>query len=142
MVVLTAPKKNAYYKSQEGILTEPAAWPVGIANNINLIRYSDVLLWAAEADIELGNLDEAEFYVNMIRNRMADHHEAWVHKYLDDSDPQRALIPMTHTLPPIIISNHTRKAISPLMARITQERLCDMSGPLNLVWKAIAFSTW
>lgn len=84
-----SPKKNAYYKSQEGILTEPAAWPVGIANNINLIRYSDVLLWAAEADIELGNLDEAQFYVNLIRNRMADHHEAWVHKYLDDSDPQK-----------------------------------------------------
>ena len=47
------------------------------------------MLWAAEADIELGNLDEAEFYVNMIRNRMADHHEAWVHKYFDDSDPSK-----------------------------------------------------
>ena len=46
-----------------------------------------MLLWAAEAEIENGSLDEAEKYVNRVRNRMADHHEYWVHKYLDDNNP-------------------------------------------------------
>jgi hypothetical protein len=46
-----------------------------------------VLLWAAEVEVENGNLNQAQVYVNMIRNRMADHHEGWVHKYLNDNNP-------------------------------------------------------
>jgi hypothetical protein len=38
-------------------------------------------------EVEIGSPDKAEEYVNMIRNRMADHHEYWVHKYLDDNNP-------------------------------------------------------
>jgi starch-binding outer membrane protein, SusD/RagB family len=37
--------------------------------NYSLIRYADVLLWAAECEVEVGSLDQAEVYVNMIRNR-------------------------------------------------------------------------
>jgi starch-binding outer membrane protein, SusD/RagB family len=37
--------------------------------NYSLIRYADVLLWAAECEVEAGSLDQAETYVNMIRNR-------------------------------------------------------------------------
>jgi len=62
--------------------------PTVTANNLNLIRFADVLLWAAEVEVEIGSLDKAQDYVNMIRNRMADHHEGWVHKYLDDNSPQ------------------------------------------------------
>ena len=83
------PKKNAYYKSQQGLLTESAYWTNGVTtNNINLIRYADVLLWAAEVEAEKGSLDKAEEYVNLVRNRMVDHHEYWVHKYLNENDPQ------------------------------------------------------
>src|ERR1700754_1872775 len=39
------------------------------AVNYNIIRYADVLLWAAEAEIEVGSLDQARTYVNMVRNR-------------------------------------------------------------------------
>jgi len=81
-----SPKKNTYYKSQEGTLSDASGWPVGNANNVSLIRYADVILWAAEAEVELEHLDKAEEYVNMIRNRMHDHN-GWVHKYLDDSNP-------------------------------------------------------
>jgi hypothetical protein len=37
--------------------------------NYSLIRYADVLLWAAECEVEVGSLDQAQTYVNMIRNR-------------------------------------------------------------------------
>jgi hypothetical protein len=39
------------------------------AVNYNIIRYSDVLLWAAEAEVEVGSLENARNYVNMIRQR-------------------------------------------------------------------------
>ena len=82
-----SPKKNVYAKSQQVSFTD-AGWSNFVANNINLIRFADVLLWAAEVEIEIGSPDEAEKYVNRVRNRMADHHEYWVHKYLDDNNPE------------------------------------------------------
>ncbi|WPP51906.1 RagB/SusD family nutrient uptake outer membrane protein [Catalinimonas niigatensis] len=42
------------------------------ANNYRLIRYSNVLLWAAECEVELGNLEQARAYVNIIRERAAN----------------------------------------------------------------------
>jgi len=84
-----SPIKNAYYKSQLYSLTDQAYWTNGTTtNNVNLIRYADILLWAAEVESEIGSLDKAQQYVNMIRNRMTDHHEYWVHKYLNDNNPQ------------------------------------------------------
>jgi hypothetical protein len=85
------PIKNVWYKSNRDQYTNVnSAWGQQnlTANNINLIRFSDVILWAAEAEVEIGSLDKAEEYVNMVRNRIADHHEGWVHKYLDDDNPQ------------------------------------------------------
>lgn len=83
------PKKNAFYKSQLGELTDKSFWTSGAtANNINLIRYADVLLWAAEAETEssTGSLDKARDYVNQIRARAANA-AGWVYKYKDDLDP-------------------------------------------------------
>lgn len=39
------------------------------AVNYNIIRYAEVLLWAAEAEVEVGSLEQARTYVNMIRAR-------------------------------------------------------------------------
>ncbi len=84
-----SPKKNVYYKSQETHLTDANFWGnVTTANNVNLIRYADILLWAAEVEIEIGSLDKAEDYVNMIRNRAADPN-GWVHTYVDPNDPSK-----------------------------------------------------
>jgi len=41
------------------------------SKNTNLIRYSDVLLWKAEALIELGQLDQAREIINQVRARAA-----------------------------------------------------------------------
>ncbi len=51
-----------------------------------MIRFADVLLWAAEVEVEIGSLDQAETYVNMIRARAAKP-EGWVKTYIDDNNP-------------------------------------------------------
>lgn len=67
------PIKNMFYKSQLGTFTDASAWSNGFtANNVNIIRFSDVLLWAAEAETEVGSLDQATKYVNMVRKRASD----------------------------------------------------------------------
>jgi hypothetical protein len=54
-------------------------------NNV-LIRFADILLWAAEVEVEVGNLAKAESYVNLVRERAANP-EGWVKTYLDPNDP-------------------------------------------------------
>ncbi len=39
------------------------------AVNYNIIRFADVLLWAAECEVEAGSLEQARGYVNRIRQR-------------------------------------------------------------------------
>jgi starch-binding outer membrane protein, SusD/RagB family len=67
------PLKNVPYKSQLGVYTDKSSWTPGYtAININLIRFADVLLWAAEAEVEVGSLDNAQADVNMVRARAAN----------------------------------------------------------------------
>ncbi|MEI7527193.1 MAG: RagB/SusD family nutrient uptake outer membrane protein, partial [Mariniphaga sp.] len=39
---------------------------------LNLIRFADVLLWAAECEVEIGSLAKSEEYVNIVRTRSAN----------------------------------------------------------------------
>lgn len=55
-------------------------------NPYNLIRFADVLLWAAEVEVEIGSLQEAEALVNRVRARAAKP-SGWVKKYIDNSNP-------------------------------------------------------
>lgn len=76
------PRKSSYAQSQQGTYssTETVFWGAAEvdANNINLCRFSDVILWAAECEAQAGNLDQAETYVNMIRTRAANPN-SWVY---------------------------------------------------------------
>ncbi|PWT99094.1 MAG: RagB/SusD family nutrient uptake outer membrane protein [Bacteroidetes bacterium] len=84
------PKKMLVSNKERNVYTESNNWG-GVrlsANNVNLIRFADVLLWAAETEVEIGSLDQAEKYVNMIRNRAANP-SGWVHTYIDDNDPSK-----------------------------------------------------
>ncbi|HLX90139.1 MAG TPA: RagB/SusD family nutrient uptake outer membrane protein [Puia sp.] len=71
-----SPKKNVYAKSQQGKYSDVSTNWANVeldANNINLIRFADVLLWDAECDV-LGSpqdLSQAATYVNMVRARAA-----------------------------------------------------------------------
>ncbi|HWB26012.1 MAG TPA: RagB/SusD family nutrient uptake outer membrane protein [Chitinophagaceae bacterium] len=65
------PIKNVYYSSQTGTLTDNSSWTSGYtANNILLMRFADVLLMCAEAEVEAGSLSNAQDLVNQVRNRM------------------------------------------------------------------------
>ena len=84
-------KKNVIYKAQAATTGDVAqGWAVNQATSINyvMIRYADVLLWAAEAEAEAGSLDQAQAYVNQVRNRAADP-AGWVHTYVDNNDPSK-----------------------------------------------------
>ncbi|MEO6548466.1 MAG: RagB/SusD family nutrient uptake outer membrane protein [Ferruginibacter sp.] len=71
-----SPKKNVYAKSQVGTTssTETSFWaPTEMsAINVNLIRFAEVLLWAAECELAVGTPANALALVNRVRNRAAD----------------------------------------------------------------------
>ena len=67
-----SPKKNTYYKADIGTLAGTVGW--GFANNAlnyTAMRFADVLLLAAEAEIEVGSLATAMQYINKVRARAA-----------------------------------------------------------------------
>lgn len=75
-----SPKKYIYYKSQENSFTDGSSWTRGYATmNYTIIRYADVLLMAAEAEVEAGSLEKAREYVNLVRARAANN-KHWVKK--------------------------------------------------------------
>lgn len=78
-----SPKKYIYYRSQENSFTDGSSWTRGYATmNYTIIRFADVLLMAAEAEIEApsGSLATALDYVNQVRRRAANS-EYWVKEY-------------------------------------------------------------
>jgi hypothetical protein len=81
-----SPKKNVYAKSQTETFTDfgSSYWaPTQLtANNVNIIRFADVLLMAAEAEVQIGSTDKALEYVNRVRARAANP-EGWVYKNSD-----------------------------------------------------------
>lgn len=68
-----APKKMAYYKAQERKQTDVTNWTSGLTStNYKILRFADVLLMAAEAEIDGGgSLEKAREYVNLVRARAA-----------------------------------------------------------------------
>ncbi len=91
-----SPKKFIYYKSQEGTLTDGSGWTRGYsAMNYNIIRFADVLLMAAEAEVELNNLEAARALVNQVRARAANP-ASWV-KRSDGSNAANYVIGLYNT---------------------------------------------
>jgi hypothetical protein len=81
-----SPKKNIYAASQKDQFTDVGSAYWGptqlVANNVNIIRYADVILWAAECAADANDLTAAKDYVNMVRTRAADA-TGWVYKNSD-----------------------------------------------------------
>ncbi|HJP64395.1 MAG TPA: RagB/SusD family nutrient uptake outer membrane protein [Mucilaginibacter sp.] len=81
--------KTVYYQAAQAATTEAyGGWAANQAtsNSYNAIRFADVLLWAAEVEVEVGNLQKAEDYVNRVRTRASDP-DGWVHTYKDLVNP-------------------------------------------------------
>lgn len=65
-----SPKKYVYAKSEAGTFQDNSSWTPGYTGiNFMIIRFGDVLLLAAEAEIEVGSMEKAREYVNRIRTR-------------------------------------------------------------------------
>ncbi len=66
-----SPKKNVFHAAQKGTLSTASGWSTAPnAIDVPIIRYSDVLLMAAECEIESnGNLELARTYINNVRTR-------------------------------------------------------------------------
>lgn len=65
-----SPKKYVYTQSEVGSFQDNSSWTPGYTGlNVYIIRYADVLLMSAEADIETGDLEAARGKVNMVRER-------------------------------------------------------------------------
>jgi hypothetical protein len=66
------PIKNVYRSSQDygiGGNNYYAAGGAGSSVNYSIIRYAEVLLWAAECEVEVGSLENARALVNEVRAR-------------------------------------------------------------------------
>lgn len=70
-------KKHIWWRQDDDVANNPNSWAPGSSYNIQVIRFADVLLMAAEAEIELGNLGQARDYINRVRERAANE-DAWV----------------------------------------------------------------
>jgi starch-binding outer membrane protein, SusD/RagB family len=67
-----SPKKNVFYKADLGATAGSVGWGWNnTALNYTIMRFADVLLMAAEAEVEVGSLAKATEYVNLIRARAA-----------------------------------------------------------------------
>ncbi|HEY9046750.1 MAG TPA: RagB/SusD family nutrient uptake outer membrane protein [Ohtaekwangia sp.] len=68
-----SPKKHAYTNSDAGSVTDGSSWTKGLTSiNFVFMRYADVLLMAAECEAQVGSLDQAQVYVNLVRARAAN----------------------------------------------------------------------
>jgi len=71
-----SPLKNVYAASQKDAFTDVGSAYWGptelVANNVNIIRFADVILWAAECAVEAGQYEVARGYVNQVRARAAN----------------------------------------------------------------------
>lgn len=84
------PIKNVFWhKDQNSTSGSGQGWAQNedVANNYNLVRFADVILWRAECEVEGNQLDAAQADVNLVRARMANHPEYWVHTYVDNNNP-------------------------------------------------------
>ena len=83
-----APKKFIWSKAEEAAGgVDKSSWTPGYsAINVPIIRFADVLLMAAEAEIEAGDPMKARDYVNMVRTRAKN---SPVYAYKDPSDPSK-----------------------------------------------------
>jgi hypothetical protein len=91
-VVPYNPIKNLFYHAASGSTADTfGGWAANQdnANNFNIIRLADVYLWRAECYVDAGSLALAEADVNVVRGRMVDHPEYWVHTFVDNTDPSK-----------------------------------------------------
>jgi hypothetical protein len=66
------PNKHIQWKDEVGTYFVSGGWGQGqLGKNQTIIRYADLILMAAECEVEVGSLTKAQDYVNLVRERAA-----------------------------------------------------------------------
>ena len=76
-----SPKKRVFKLAEQGSNSiNGHGWGANGATaiNYNIVRFADVLLMAAEAEIEGGNVSRGVDLINQVRSRMIDNPDQWV----------------------------------------------------------------
>jgi hypothetical protein len=81
-----SPIKMVFGNAAQDSEGDMLSWAPGSGINNNIIRFSDVLLMAAEAEAQTGGLPRALALVNMVRNRAANP-VGFVYQYKDPDKP-------------------------------------------------------
>lgn len=111
------PKKSSPLRSEVGATT--FSNPRQNANNYRLIRLAHIYLWLAEVEVEIGSLEKAREYVNIIRARAANP-AGWV-KMADGSNAANYIIGLYNT-------PWTDKAVARKAVRFEQRLEFAMEG--------------
>ena len=123
-------KKFVYYKSDKGSLQDNSSWTPGYtAINFPIIRFADVLLMAAEAEIEVGSLVTAQNYINRVRTRAANP-SGFVMK---GAAPAANYVITTYTVP-FASKDEARKAVR-------FERKLELSGEGHRFYDLVRWGT-
>lgn len=77
-------QKHIWWQATQDQYYNGNSWSPGTAVNYIVIRFADVLLMAAEAEVELGNLERARQLVNQVRERVSSP-DGWVDNELNES---------------------------------------------------------
>jgi hypothetical protein len=83
------PIKNLFWHNAQATTSDNfEGWATNqdISNNYNLVRFADIYLWRAEAEVEGNMLPQAEADVNAVRTRAANP-AYWVHTYVSNANP-------------------------------------------------------
>jgi len=128
-------KKYVYYKSDKGTNQDNSSWTPGYtAINVNIIRFSDVLLMAAECEVEAaaGSLSKATQYVNMVRAR-AQNPADFVMGLFDPvatTDYEKPVMDFTKPAANYVINQYPADFATAAEAReaIRMERKLELSG--------------
>jgi len=95
-----ASKKHIWWQKDDEDVNNPSQWAPGMSWNVPIIRFADVLLMAAEAEIEVGSLAQALTYINRVRERAADS-SSWVRNEFNEGfaydivDSEAAMLALT-----------------------------------------------
>lgn len=65
-------QKHIWWQATQDQYYSGNSWSPGTAVNYIVLRFADILLMAAETEVELGNLDRARQLVNRVRSRVED----------------------------------------------------------------------
>ncbi len=135
-----SPKKNVYALSQKGAFTDVGSAYWGptelVANNVNLIRYADIILWAAECAVDAGDIPAAMGYVNQVRTRAADP-TGWVYANSDYDAPSATYTTQTTPADKYKIGLYTGATFTAANAN----KAIQFKKGLNWRWKGIVSST-